>query len=98
MSRTLTTISLLSLTLIASAAQARSQELPLKYTGKGTSAAITPQDLMTRLYIFADDSMMGRRAGEIGGIKGTAYIEREVRRLRLAPGGENGTFFQSVPL
>lgn len=65
---------------------------------KPTTAAITPADLMTRVYVFADDSMMGRRAGEEGGMKGTAYIEREVRRLGLTPGGENGTFFQAVPL
>jgi hypothetical protein len=53
---------------------------------------------MTRLYIFADDSMMGRRTGEPGGLKGTAYIEREVRRLGLIPAGDSGTFFQAVPL
>jgi hypothetical protein len=76
----------------------KAQDLPLKYTGKATQAAITPQDAMTRLYIFADDSMMGRRAGDIGGLKGTAYIEREVRRLGLVPAGDNGTFFQAVPL
>jgi hypothetical protein len=72
--------------------------LPLKYTGKATSAAITPSDVMTRLYIFADDSMMGRRAGTVGGLKGTAYIEREVRRLGLKPAGDSGTYFQKVPL
>jgi hypothetical protein len=72
--------------------------LPLKYTGKATSAAITPSDLMTRLYIFADDSMMGRRTGTAGGLKGTAYIEREVRRLGLKPAGDSGTYFQKVPL
>ena len=71
---------------------------PLKYTGKATQTAITAEDAKTRLYIFADDSMMGRRAGDIGGIKGTAYIEREVRRMGLVPGGDNGTFFQAVPL
>jgi hypothetical protein len=70
----------------------------LKYTGKPTTAAITADDAKTRLYIFADDSMMGRRAGDIGGMKGTAYIEREVRRMGLVPAGDNGTFFQAVPL
>ncbi|HEX2722597.1 MAG TPA: M28 family peptidase, partial [Gemmatimonadaceae bacterium] len=30
--------------------------------------------------------------------KGTAYIEREVRRMGLIPAGDNGTFFQAVPL
>lgn len=72
--------------------------LPLKYTGKPTATPITAADAMTRLYIFADDSMMGRRAGTEGERRGTAYIERQVRRLGLVPGGENGTFFQSVPL
>ena len=28
----------------------------------------------------------------------TSYIEREVKRLGLEPGGENGTFFQVVPI
>ena len=71
---------------------------PLKYTGRPTHSAITAADAMSRLYIFADDSMMGREAGEPGGLKGTAYIEREVRRMGLIPAGDNGTFFQAVPL
>jgi hypothetical protein len=53
---------------------------------------------MTRLYIFADDSMMGRAAGSEGDRRGTSYIEREVRRLGLVPAGDNGTFFQAIPL
>lgn len=71
---------------------------PLKHAGRPTVAAITQADAMTRLYIFADDSMMGRRAGTQGGLKGTIYIEKELRRLGLVPAGDNGTFFQSVPL
>ena len=71
---------------------------PLKYKGPPTQPAITAADAMTRLYIFADDSMMGRKAGDVGGLKGTAYIEREIRRLGLIPAGDNGTFFQAVPL
>ena len=71
--------------------------LPLKYSGPATSAAITAGDLMTRLYVFADDSLMGREAGTEGHMKGTAYIERELRRMGLEPAGDNGTFFQNVP-
>ena len=35
--------------------------LPLKYKPMPTTAAITPGDLMSRLYVFADDSMRGGR-------------------------------------
>ena len=72
--------------------------LPLKYTGKPTTPAITPADLMTRLYIYADDSLMGRKVGTEYNLRATAYIEREVRRLGLQPAGEDGGYFQNIPL
>jgi hypothetical protein len=72
--------------------------LPLKHDPQPTAAAITPADLMTRLYVFADDSMMGREAGTAGHAKANEYIARELQRLGLRPGGENGTYFQAVPL
>jgi hypothetical protein len=72
-------------------------ELPLKLAPRPTTAAITPADLMTRLYIFADDSMMGRQVGTEYNLKGTAYIEREVRRMGLVPAGTDG-YFQNLPL
>jgi hypothetical protein len=72
--------------------------LPLKHDPQPTTSAITPADLMTRVYVFADDSMMGREAGTAGHMKGTEYIAREVQRLGLRPGGDNGTYFQKVPL
>src|SRR5262245_46425753 len=80
------------------AAQAAPRELPLKHAPEPTSAAISAADLMTRLYIFADDSMMGRRVGTEGHQKSTAYIEREVRRLGLVPAGDSGTYFQNLPV
>jgi hypothetical protein len=70
---------------------------PMKLAPRPTTAAITPADLQTRLYIFADDSMQGRQTGREGNMKGTAYIEREMRRLGLEPGGDNGTYFQKLP-
>jgi hypothetical protein len=72
-------------------------EGPLKFAPRPTSSAITPVDLMTRLYIFADDSMMGRDdGGPFGATKATAYVERELRRLGLTPAGDNGGFFQDI--
>ena len=71
--------------------------LPLKHTPEKTTAAITAADLMTRLYIFADDSMMGRDAGTLGNVKGTDYIAAEVKRMGLVPAGDNGSYFQTLP-
>ena len=71
--------------------------LPLKYRAKPTTAEITAADLMSRLYVFADDSMQGREAGTPGAMKGTRYIADEVKRLGLKPAGDSGTYFQSVP-
>ncbi|HWH53926.1 MAG TPA: M28 family peptidase [Gemmatimonadaceae bacterium] len=72
-------------------------EGPFKWTPRPTSPDITPNDLRTRLYQFADDSMQGRRIGEPGNYKGTAYIASEFKRIGLQPGGEKGTFFQELP-
>ncbi len=63
-----------------------------------TESAITPADLRTRLYIIADDSMLGRESGTIGNVKVTNYIAREMERMGLRPAGENGTYFQTVPV
>ena len=82
----------------ASAANAARGELPLKLAPRPTSPAISAADLMTRLYIFADDSMMGRQVGTEYNLKGTDYIAREVQRFGLQPAGENGTYFQNIPL
>jgi hypothetical protein len=42
--------------------------------------------------------MQGREAGTSGHDRGTAFLAAEARRLGLEPAGENGTYFQSVPL
>ncbi|HEV7590305.1 MAG TPA: M28 family peptidase, partial [Longimicrobium sp.] len=78
-------------------AQAPAAPLPLKHAPQPTTSAITAADAMTRLYILADDSMMGRESGTAGNVKGTDYIAREARRMGLEPAGENGTFFQTIP-
>lgn len=62
-----------------------------------TSAAITEQDLRQRLFLIADDSMMGRESGSRGNYQTAEYVASEFRRLGLEPAGENGTWFQTVP-
>jgi len=63
-----------------------------------TRTAINSADLRSRLYLYADDSMMGRAAGTEYNLKATAYVAAEARRVGLQPAGDSGTFFQSVPL
>jgi len=48
-----------------------------------TTAAISAADLRHRLYIYADDSMQGRKAGTPGNDKGTQYIADELRRMGM---------------
>jgi hypothetical protein len=72
-------------------------EGPARWAPRPTETAITANDLRTRLYQFADDSMQGRRIGEIGNYKGTAYIAGEFKRLGLKPAGDNGSYFQNMP-
>jgi len=96
--RSLTALTFSAMFLHAASAFAQTKELPVKYTGKPTSPEISAGDLMTRLYIFADDSMMGRQVGTKYNLMGTAYIESEVRRMGLQPAGDNGGYFQNLPL
>lgn len=72
--------------------------LPLKHAAEPTTSEITVKDLMTRLYIYADDSMQGREAGTLGNFKATTYIAGEVKRMGLVPAGDSGTYFQTVPI
>ena len=69
----------------------------LKNRPEPTDSTITEKDLKTRMYVFADDSMMGRQAGREGNTKATAYIARELGRLGVTPAGDNGTYFQNMP-
>src|SRR5690349_25029511 len=62
-----------------------------------TTAAITPTDLKARISIFADDSMLGRRACTLGNVRGYAYIPAEAGRVGLKPAGDRGSCVQHLP-
>ena len=71
---------------------------PRTHTPAPTTAAITANDLKTRLYIYADDSMEGRETGTRGHIRATNYIAGQLKALGLKPMGDHGTYFQNVPV
>jgi hypothetical protein len=72
-------------------------EGPFTWAPRPTAAAISANDLRSRLYPLSDDSMAGRRIGERGNWRGTEYIASEFKRLGLKPAGDSGTFFQTLP-
>ena len=71
-------------------------EGPRTWAPRPTEPAITANDLRTRLYQISDDSMHGRRIGELGNHMATDYIASEFKRLGLRPAGDNGTYFQEL--
>ena len=91
MRSTLVGLALLALVQPGQAQAPRPKSVP------ATRAAISADDLRHRLYLIADDSMMGRQPGEAGNYKTADYVASEFKRLGLEPAGENGSYFQTVP-
>ena len=85
--------------LAALAACSSGQKTPATQPAPGTAfPAVSPATLKTDLYAFADDSMQGREAGTIGNVKGTTFIAAQAQKLGLQPAGDNGGYFQIVPV
>lgn len=71
---------------------------PRRGSSATTNPRITVADARSRIYIVADDSMQGRQAGETGNVSMTNYLAGELARMGLEPAGENGTYFQTIPM
>ena len=57
------------------------------------------EDLVREHMSFlASDDLQGREAGTIGYDTAADYVAKEFKKLGLSPGGDNGTYFQDVPL
>ncbi len=93
----LASIAAFSIALAGSRAGGQSVAASPVHKPQPTSAAITVEDLKTREYIIADDSMEGRDTGTRGGLRGATYIAGQLKQLGLEPAGDNGTFLQRIP-
>ena len=60
--------------------------------------SITAQDVVRRIGIIADDSMLGRATPSPQLEKVARFIAAEFQRFGLQPGGESATFFQRYPI
>lgn len=79
------------------AVQPASSDASATATENATTGPITAADLRHRMYIFADDSMMGRRIGTWGNHRAINYLAEQLGEMGVEPGGEEG-FFQDIPL
>jgi Peptidase family M28 len=61
-------------------------------------ATITPQDVIRRIGVLADDSMRGRDTPSPELDQVATWIGSEFARAGLRPGGDGGTFLQHYPL
>lgn len=63
-----------------------------------TVPAITADDIAIRIKTLADDAFEGRAPASEKGEKAADWIAAEMQRLGLQPGGDNGTWFQTVEM
>lgn len=100
MKRIPTTVAALALLALAGCAGTKPESAAPtpERSATSASAALSPANLRAHLTAFAHDSMQGREAGTPGHDRAVEYLARHLERLGLRPAGENGTYFQSVPL
>jgi hypothetical protein len=59
---------------------------------------VSPESLRANLYAIAADSMGGRFTGSIGNYEAAEWVAAAFRRDGLEAAGENGTYFQTLPI
>jgi len=65
---------------------------------KAAAASIRPEAIASHIRFLADDLLAGREPGTPGFEIAARYVASELQSLGLRPAGENGTYFQTVPL
>ncbi len=82
----------------ATAATDTDAEVASAVSAATTSAEITASDLSARIAELADDKYQGRAPASDGGRAAGQWIADEMARVGLEPGGDDGSYFQAVPL
>lgn len=57
-------------------------------------ATVTTEELREHAVVLADDTLEGREAGKRGGQAAARYVELQMKKGGLAPGGDNGAYVQ----
>ena len=83
-----------SLNARALAAQAATPVATTPAAWTAAAGSITTKDVSRRIYIIADDSMLGRDTPSRGLELTAQYVADQFKKFGLKPGGENGSWFQ----
>ena len=59
---------------------------------------VSERALQGHIEFLAADSLQGRDTGTVGYQVAADYVAAEFLKLGLSPGGDNGSYFQQVPL
>lgn len=60
--------------------------------------SITAADVLHRIGVLSDDSMLGRATPSPQLEEAARYVAAQFQKFGLKPGGENGTYFQRYPI
>jgi len=85
---------LLFLTLLSISSGAQDKRDPAELH----ASSITAEELREHLMILASDEYEGRETGQEGQKKAARYIAKHYETLGYKPIGENGTYYQTIPL
>jgi Zn-dependent M28 family amino/carboxypeptidase len=89
----------LSVLMAASAAYAQVPEIPgIPRAAREAAASIDAEKIRAHVRFLSDDLLEGRGPGTRGGDLAAKYIATQFSLYGLKPAGEDGTYFQKVPL
>ena len=68
------------------------------WASKGSTPKVDAERIRAHVKYLASDELEGRGTGQKGGERAAAYVAQEFSSYGLLPAGENGTYFQNVPM
>jgi Zn-dependent M28 family amino/carboxypeptidase len=64
----------------------------------GALESIRPEEIRAHMGFLADDLLEGRDTGTRGYLLAARYVQAQFESMGLAPAGDDGTYYQTVPL
>jgi Zn-dependent M28 family amino/carboxypeptidase len=68
------------------------------FAGKNSAPSFDAEKIRAHVKYLASDELEGRGTGQRGGDQAAEYIAAQFKSYGLKPAGENGSYFQTVPM